>query len=92
MNDPATLQNLEFVFKRVIEIALGFGGIILFIMLLIGGFRYLTSGGNPKNAEAAKNTLTYAIAGLALVVLAYLILAFIQKFTGAPVTEFKITQ
>jgi hypothetical protein len=69
---------------------LGFAGIALFIMLVVGGFRYITSGGNPKAVESARNTLTYAILGMVLLASAYLILRFIGVFTGAPVEDFRI--
>lgn len=91
-NAPAKLQDLENVFGSVVNTLLGLGGIIFFIMLLLGGFKYITSGGDPKAAEGAKKTLTYAIGGLVLLVLALLILQFIEEFTGVKVTEFKITQ
>lgn len=87
---PAQLSDLQTVFGNVVGVALGFAGIVLFIMLLVGGFRYITAGGDPKGVEGAKKTLTSAIAGMVLVALAFLILQFIANFTGAPITEFKI--
>lgn len=90
MNDVAQLSNLQDVFSRVIEVALSFAGIVLFIMLIVGGFKYITAGGDPKGIEGAKKTLTYAIAGIVLIALSFLILRFIEVFTGAPVTQFNI--
>ncbi len=87
---PAQLSDLQTVFGNVVQAALGFAAVVLFIMLLVGGFRYITAGGDPKGVEGAKKTLTSAIAGMVLVALAYLILAFIANLTGAPITEFKI--
>jgi len=88
----ATLQFFENVFENVVTIILGLAGIVLFIMLIVGGFRYITSGGDPKSVEAARKTLTSAIGGIVLIALAFLILKFIEVFTGVPVTEFKIFQ
>ena len=90
MGEPATLQSFEGMFERVIAALLGLAGILLFIMLLAGGFKFITSGGDPKSLESAKKTLTYAIGGIALVALSYLILRFIGVFTGADVTNFRI--
>jgi TRAP-type C4-dicarboxylate transport system permease small subunit len=87
---PTRISDLEAVFARVVSVAIGFAGLALFIMLLVGGFKYLTSGGNPKSAEAASKIITYAIGGLVLVALAYLILLFIETFTGANVTQFRV--
>jgi hypothetical protein len=87
-----TLKGLEVVFNNVVTVILGLAGVVLFIMLLLGGFSYITSGGDPKKVESARNTLTYAIGGVIFIALAYLILKFIEVFTGVPVTEFKIFQ
>lgn len=60
-------------------------------MFLIGGFKYLTSGGDPKALEGAKGTLTHAILGLIVLVFAFLILVIIQAVTGVNVTQFRIS-
>lgn len=80
---PATLQDLETVFGNVVTSLLALGGIVLFLMLLSGGFKYLTSGGDAKVVEGAQKTLTYAIGGLVMLIGSYLILKIISNFTGA---------
>jgi hypothetical protein len=89
---PAKLSDLETVFGGVVKSALAFGGVVLFILLLVGGIKYITSGGDPKAAEGAQKTITYAIGGLILILLSYLILVLIRTITGVDVTQFKITQ
>ncbi len=89
---PATLQDLEATFGRIVEVVLGLAGVTLFIMLIMGGFRFITAGGDPKAIESAKKTLTYAIMGIVLVALSFLILRFISTFTGVDVTLFQIFQ
>lgn len=91
-NDVAKLSDLEGVFERVISVALGFAGIALFIMLIVGGFRFITAGDDPKAVEGARKTLTYAIGGIVLIALSFLILRFISTFTGVDVTQFRIFQ
>jgi hypothetical protein len=88
---PAQISDLEVVFALVVRSALGFAGIAVFIMLLVGGFKYLTSAGNPKATEAASKTITYAIAGLVLVALSYLILLIIHTITGAEILNFRVS-
>jgi TRAP-type C4-dicarboxylate transport system permease small subunit len=85
-----TLQCLEVVFEKVLNIAVELAVVVLFIFLVIGGFKFITSGGDPKATESAKNTLTYAILGLVLLIGIWLILNFIEYFTGIEVTVFKI--
>ena len=87
----ATISDLGTVFTNVVKYALGFAGIVLFILLIMGGFKYITSGGDPKAVEGAKKTLTSAILGLVLILISYLILVLITRITGVDVTLFKIT-
>ena len=87
-----SLAGLEQVFSNVVEVVLALAGIVLFIMLISGGFKYITAGGDPKGIEGAKKTLTYAIGGMVLLAMAFLILRFIQEFTGVDVTRFRIFQ
>jgi len=86
----ATLKCFECVIQAVLNVAIRLAGIAVFIFLIIGGFQWLTAGGDPKKSESARNTITYAILGLVLLILAWFIMQFIEKFTGIKVTEFKI--
>jgi hypothetical protein len=59
-------------------------GIVAVIMIIIGGFRYITSGGNDTSVTAAKNTILYAIIGLVVVALAQIIVRFtLSKLTNS---------
>lgn len=59
-------------------------GIIAVIMIIIGGLRYITSGGNDTSVTGAKNTILYAIIGLIIVALAQLIVRFtLSKVTSS---------
>lgn len=84
------LTGLEGIFSKVISYALAFSGIVLFIMLIIGGFKIMTASGDPKEAEAAKKTLTSAIVGIVLLILSFMILKLIEKLTGVTLTTFSI--
>ena len=48
-------------------------GIIAVLFIIIGGIRYATSAGDPDKVKKAKNTLLYAIIGLAVALLAAVI-------------------
>jgi hypothetical protein len=52
-------------------------GIIAVIMIIWGGLKYITSGGDSGNVTAAKNTILYAIIGLIIVALAQFIVRFV---------------
>ena len=61
------------------------------MMIIIGGFKYMTSGGDPKQTQAASQTITYAIIGLIAALGSWFILKFIGAFTGADLFNFSIT-
>jgi hypothetical protein len=52
-------------------------GVVAVIMIIYGGFKYITSGGDSNNVSGAKNTLIYAIVGLIIVALAQLIVHYV---------------
>lgn len=52
-------------------------GVVSVIMIIIGGFKYITSGGESANVSGAKNTILYAIIGLVIVALAQIIVRFV---------------
>lgn len=90
---PPKLSDLETVFTNLVQALLALAGITLFILILMGGLKYITSGGDPKAMEGAQKTITYAIGGLIVILLSYMILVFIAKITGVDVTaltQFKI--
>ena len=52
-------------------------GVVSVIMIIWGGFKYITSGGDAGSVTAAKNTILYAIVGLIIVALAQIIVKFV---------------
>lgn len=63
--------------NAIVSWALGIAGGIAFILLIVAGFQYATSAGDPKRAKAAQELITSALSGLLLISLAVLILNFI---------------
>lgn len=88
--DVANLSDLEYTFGRVILFATSLAGLALFAMLIAGGFKYMTAGGDPKATAQARQTITYALLGMTLIVASFLILRFVSEFTGVDVTVFRI--
>lgn len=74
---PRDLFGDNGVFKQVTNTVLYIVGIIAVIMLIIGGIRYVTSGGDAKKVTDAKNTVLYAIIGLIISFLAFAIVNFV---------------
>lgn len=86
----AKITCLQSVFANIITVVASLAAITLFIMLIVGGLRYLFSGGNPKATEAAKGTLTTAVLGLVLIVSAFVIMKLLSSFTGIDLTKFVV--
>jgi hypothetical protein len=59
-----------------------FSGTIAVIVIIISGIRLIISGGEAKTVEVAKKWMTYAITGLILVLLSFMILNIIAYVTG----------
>lgn len=57
-------------------------GTVAFIFVLVGGIRYITSTGDPKRIQQAKDTLMYAVIGLIVVGLARAIIGFVIGAIG----------
>lgn len=62
---------------RIINVALGFLGIIAVVIVLIGGFKYMVSGGNEEKTGEAKNMIVAGIIGLAIILSAWAITTFV---------------
>jgi len=73
-----TLKCLEIVFGNILFMSSFFIIIVLFIMFVVGSFRYLTSFGNAERIKKAQGTLKYALIGFILFVSAFLILTIID--------------
>lgn len=74
---PAELIGPDGVFTRFSNLALYIVGAIAVIMLIWGGLRYITSGGDSKKITDAKNTILYAIIGLIIAFLSFAIINFV---------------
>jgi len=76
--------DLKVTIVRIIQILLGFLGIMAVIMILYGGFIWMTSGGDPEKIGKAKKILINTIIGLIIILSSYIITAFIiNAFLGA---------
>jgi hypothetical protein len=74
----STSTNIVDVVFTVINWILIVTGAAAVLMLIVGGFRYITSAGNEGQVEAAKETMTSAIFGLVIVLLAFVIASTIN--------------
>ena len=73
----AGTNHINGIIKTVINIFSLIVGVVSVIMIIVGGLRYITSGGDSNNVSAAKNTIIYALIGLVVVALAQFIVQFV---------------
>lgn len=74
---PTNLFGDNGVFRQVTNVILYIAGVIAVIMLIVGGIKYVVSGGDSKKVTDAKNTVLYAIIGLVICFLAFAIVNFV---------------
>jgi hypothetical protein len=87
--DAAQLSEIPTYVGNVLEAMIPLIGLLSFVMILVGGFKILTSAGDPKGMAGGKQTITLAVAGIALAIISWLILVLIKNVTGVNVTQFK---
>lgn len=89
-NEPATIGGIVTIIKNIIKLLVPIAALAFLVMMIIGGFQFMLSGGDPKAAGAARSTLTFAIIGIILVIISWLLLLLIKNVTGVNVTTVEI--
>ena len=70
-------SNIQDNVKFVINILSWIVGTASVIMMILGGFRFVTSGGDSGKVSSARNTILYSLIGLVVVVTAQIIVSFV---------------
>jgi hypothetical protein len=76
-DQKADLFGANGIFRIVTNVLLFIIGAIAVIMLIIGGIRYVVSGGDSSAVTSAKNTILYAVVGIVVALLAYALVNFV---------------
>jgi len=66
--------TLRDIILLAINFILGFVGLIAVLMIIYGGFRLLTSGGDEEGSKDAKNIILYAIIGIIIILFSFAII------------------
>ncbi len=69
----ATSNDLPTVIQQILNIIIGVLGIVAVIVIVYGGFQYMTSTGDTSKLQKAKNTILYAVIGLIVCAVAFMI-------------------
>jgi hypothetical protein len=77
-------ESLDFGAGIIVNLILSFVGVVFMVLLIFGGILWMTAGGNEQRVDKAKSTITRAIIGLAVVLLAYAIsILIVTAFSGS---------
>lgn len=81
--DTSGEERINSLITTIINIFSIIVGIVAVIMIIVGGLKYITSGGDSGNVSSAKNTIIYALVGLVIVAFAQFIVRFVlSRATG----------
>lgn len=78
------------IISGLIKLALVVAAVVFFFILVIGGIRWIASGGDKAQTEAARNQITAALVGLVIVFAAWAIIALVQTFFGINIFSLSI--
>ncbi len=88
--DPSTGGGFGIIINNLASAVVALSSIALFINLLMGGFRYLTSEGDVKAVDSAKKMITSSLIGMAIVGAAFFLALMIQAITGFDIRHINI--
>ncbi len=72
-------QDLGSLITNILKILLYVSGALAVVFIVIGGYQYVTSGGNEEAAEKGKKTLINSVIGLVVIILAYTIVTVVAN-------------
>jgi len=80
--DVATLNCIPVVIQNIVNFALIFASVVAVFLVIFSGIKFISSAGDKEKIESAKKTLTWAIAGLILIIFSFVIINVISEITG----------
>jgi TRAP-type C4-dicarboxylate transport system permease small subunit len=80
-------QDIRTTIAKIINVAMGLLGIVAVVIILLGGFKWMTAGGNDENVKAAKKLIVSGIIGLVIIITAYAIAQFVLESLVEATTE-----
>jgi hypothetical protein len=95
LNPPGQFNNLLSInFSSLVSMAINFilivAAIAFFFMLVLGGIKWITSGGDKGKTESARSQITAGLIGLVIVFAAWAILSLVENFFGVDLRNFEI--
>ncbi len=88
--EAATNLRVENMVSGFVKIILVLAGLSFFFILVIGGIKWILSGGDKAHTEGARNQITAALVGLVIVFSAWAIIGLINTFFGVNLMKLTI--
>jgi hypothetical protein len=76
-NAKASAKTLNTTIQNIINIFSAIIGVVAVLMIIFAGFKFITAGGEAKNIATARQSIVYALVGLAVVALAQIIVDYV---------------
>ena len=64
-------QDIRVTIVKLIKVALSILGVVVMVIIIAGGFRWMTAGGNDESIQQAKKIISAGIVGLLIIIIAY---------------------
>lgn len=71
--------ELSELLVRIINVLLALAGLVAVVFLIVGGFRYITAGGNEEAAESGKKAIVNAVIGIVVIILSFVIVRVVSN-------------
>ena len=92
---PLPDTPLPIIIGNIVRVIIGFTGLIAVIIIIIGGLKWMTSGGNPEKISSAKKLMLAGLIGLLIIILSYTLVSFalglLKKALGIEEREAEIS-
>jgi len=82
-----TVQDPRTMATNIVQFFMTFLGIIAVVIILLGGFKWMTAAGNEDKVAEAKKLLVAGMIGLAIIIAAYVIVNFVITTTNSIITN-----
>lgn len=89
--DNVQITNIGTLIKGAVQGALLVAALLVFMYLIMGGIQWITSGGDKGKTQEARDRITAALVGLAVVAAAWAVMLIIQYFFGISILDENIT-
>lgn len=94
IGEIVTLDCIPLLFSNLIFWALSFSGLVALFLFIFAGIKLITSGGDPKQIDGARKTMTWTLLGLVIILTSFALLNLFVKVIGvdACITKFGFSQ